>query len=150
MILSETDAKRMLEKILSYSNADSISLYLTGLNSYNLRFAVNTLSTNGYDDGLTLYLTSNFGKRSGSVSLNRFENPDIKEAVKRSEALSKIAPENDEFMPPLPPQQYLTPDNYSKDTESLSSDKRAETVAAMINKSLQSDVTSAGYFESQV
>src|SRR6266540_244468 len=102
MILTLEDAKRLLDKILSYSKADSISLYLTGYNNYNLRFAVNTLSTNGYDDGLTVYITSNFGKRSASTSLNRFEDEEIRNAVKLSEALAKIAPENEEFMPPLP------------------------------------------------
>jgi predicted Zn-dependent protease len=150
MILNETDAKRLLEKMLSYSKADSISFYLTGSNNYNLRFAVNTLSTNGYGDGLTVYLTSNFGKKSGSVSLNRFDESDIKEAVKRSESLARISPENEEFMPPLPAQKYLPSNNYSEGTENLSSDTRAEDVAGMINKATQNDVTSAGYFENEV
>lgn len=150
MILNEKDAKKLLEKISLYSKADSISLTLTGLNSYNLRFALNSLSTNGYGDNLSVYITSNIGKKSGRVSLNEFNEKDIRDAVKISEEFARVSPENDEFMPPLTTQKYRESKNYSKDTESISPNKRAEIVGSVINKSIQNNVTSSGFFENEV
>jgi predicted Zn-dependent protease len=150
MIFNENDAKRFLENVLKYSKADSIDLTLTGNNIYNLRFALNSLSTNGYSDGLSLSITSNIGKKSGSVNLNKFEGKSIKEAVEKSEQIAKLSPDNKEFMPPLEPQNYLPGVNYVKDTEELSVEKRAEMLIYPIGESDKNDVVSAGYVEDGV
>jgi predicted Zn-dependent protease len=145
MILPESEARKLLEKVLSYSKADSCSLHLTGNNNYNLRFAVNSLSTNGYEDGLSVSITSNFGRRSGSVSLNRFDDNDIRDAVKLAEAIARISPENNEFVSPLRPQTYLKGNNYFKATEDFDAGTRANAVGRMIEKSGKNDVVAAGY-----
>ncbi len=150
MILNEQDAKRFLENVLKYSKADSISLSLTGSNSYNLRFALNSLSTNGYSDGLSLSITSNIGKKSGSVNLNKFEGDSIKEAVEKSEQIANLSPENKEFMPPLEPQQYKEGVNYVKETENFSVNNRANILTFPIDESIKKDVSSAGYIEDEV
>lgn len=150
MILNEKEAKMMLEKVLQYSKADSISLSLIGFNSYNLRFALNSLSTNGLADGLTLSITSNIGKKSGSVRLDNFEGDSIKKAVEKSEHIAKLSPDNKEFMPPLEHQTYLTGNNFSKETESISIKKRAELVKPIIDRSISNELKSAGYFDNNI
>lgn len=150
MILNESEAKKFLEKALKYSNADSIELSLTGFNSYNLRFALNSLSTNGNSDGLTLSITSNVGKRSGSVSLNNFEGDSIQKAVEQSEQIAKLSPENKEFMPPLEPQSYIKGVNFSENTENLKANRRANLLKSVINESESANLTSAGYIEDSV
>ncbi len=149
MILNESDAKKFMEKALQYSKADSIELSLTGFNSYNLRFALNSLSTNGYSDGLTLSITSNIGKKSGSVTLNNFDGDAIKNAVEKSEEIAKLSPDNKEFMPPLAPQTYSNGVNYSKNTESLSKNERANLLKSVINESENANLSSAGYIEDE-
>ena len=84
MILNEDEAKKLLQKVLSYSKADSISAVLHGGDTYNIRFALNSVSTNGYADGLSLNVTSSIGKKSGSVSINKFDDESIKAAVEKS------------------------------------------------------------------
>ena len=150
MILTEKDAKKFLENVLKYSKADSINLSLTGSNNYNLRFALNSLSTNGYSDGLNLSITSNIGKKSGSANLNKFESDSIKEAVEKSEQIAKLSPENKEFMPPLEPQKYKEGVNYAKETVDLSVDDRAKLLSYAIDESIKKDVVSAGYTEDNV
>ena len=150
MILNEIEAKKMLEKVLQYSKADSISLYLTGFNNYNLRFALNSLSTNGLADGLTLSITSDIGKKSGSVRLDNFEGDSIKKAVEKSEHIAKLSPDNTEFMPPLEPQNYLKGNNFSKKTESISVNKRAELIKPVIESSISNKLKSAGYFDDNI
>lgn len=150
MILNESEAKKFLEKALQYSKADSIELSLAGFNSYNLRFALNSLSTNGNSDGLTLSITSNIGKKSGSVSLNNFEGDSIKKAVEQSEHIAKLSPENKEFMPPLEPQTYLQGVNFSENTEKLEAGKRANLLKTVISESESTNLSSAGYIEDSV
>jgi predicted Zn-dependent protease len=149
MILNEHEAKKFLENALQYSKADSITLSLNGFNNYNLRFALNSLSTNGYSDGLTLYITSNIGKKSGSVSLNNFEGDSLKKAIEKSEEIAKLSPDNKEFVALLPPQTYLQGVDYSKDTENLTVDRRSDMLTYVIDESSKRDLTSAGYVEDE-
>ena len=127
MILNEADSRKLLEKVLSFSKAEAVSAWLSGSNTYNLRFAINSLTTNGYSDQLTLSVTSYIGRKSGSVTVNKFDDESVKVAVEKSENIAKLSPENKEFMPPLEPQSYLTANNYSSSTEHLESAARAES-----------------------
>ena len=147
MKLSEQEAKNLLEKILRYSTADSAVIRLSGSDTYNLRFARNSISTNGYSDELTVNISSSFGKKSGSVSTNKFDEVSLKEAVKKSEEIARFSPENKEFMPPLAAQQYTAAANYYPETENLSTGARSEIVSNVINSSVASNVVCAGYME---
>lgn len=149
MILNENEAKNLLTKILSHSKADSISATLTGKDTYNIRVARNSASTNGYADSLTVTITSNFGKKSGSVTTNKFDDDSIKEAVKKSEDAAKLAPESKEFMPPPDAQTYSAANNYSENTKNLSYDKRSEILSYIVDESAKNNVTTAGYLEDE-
>ena len=150
MILNENEAKNLLTKALSYSKADSISATLTGSNTFNLRFALNSLTTNGFADGLTISITSDIGKKSGNVEVNKFDDKSIREAVEKSEEIAKLSPDNLEFMPPLGAQVYPNAINYSPDTEGMNHNKRAGNLLYIIQQSVNKGVISAGYFEDGV
>lgn len=147
MILNENEAKNLLSKILGYSKADSATALLVGSNIHNLRFARNSLTTNGFSDGLALTISSNIGRKSGSVTTNKFDEESLKQAVKSSEEIAMRSPDNKEFMPPLGKQEYLSAINYSVETERLTGVERSEILSYIINESIANNVTSAGYFE---
>ena len=65
MFLSKEESQKIIDKIITYSKADSVSVNLSGGKSHNIRFAVNTVSTNGSSDSIDVSITSNFGKKSG-------------------------------------------------------------------------------------
>lgn len=150
MILNENEARNLLAKVISNSKADSAIATLSGNNSYNIRFARNSLSTNGFADGLSLTITSSIGKKSGSVTTNRFDDSSLKEAVSRSEEIAKLSPENREFMPPLTPQVYSESFNFSENTAKMSAADRTTQVSYVIESSIKNDVTCAGYEEDEV
>lgn len=150
MILNKDEAKKILQKAISYSKADSISVSLYGNNTYNLRFALNSVSTNGYADGLSMNIVSNIGRKSGSVRINIINDEAIKAAVEKSENIAKISPENKEFMPPIEAQTYSEGVNYSENTENLSESQRAEKLEYILDESIKNNVQSAGYLEDQV
>lgn len=150
MILKEGEAKDLLSKVLDYSNADSASISLTGSNIYNIRFALNSITTDGFSDGLELTITSNIGKKSGVISTDRFSDEYLKEAVKKSEEIAKLSPDNKEFMLPLPPQSYLKGINYSNKTEELTPYKRANLLSPLIEAAKSKNLNSAGFFQDEV
>ncbi len=150
MILSENEAKNLLTKVLSNSKADSAIASLEGNNTYNIRFARNSISTNGFSDGLSVRISSNIGKKIGSVSTNKFDDASIKEAVKKSEDIARVSPDNKEFMPPLESQSYLGAINFSGNTENLKGEDRSQKISYVIDRSVSNDVTSAGYMEDEV
>lgn len=150
MILSENEAKNLLTKVLSNSKADSAVASLRGNNTYNIRFARNSISTNGFSDGLTITISSNIGKKTGSVSTNKFDDASLKEAVKKSEDIANLSPDNKEFMQPLGSQNYMPAVNFSTDTENLQGSSRSEKVSYVLRQSIRNDVTAAGYLEDEV
>ncbi|HUC80361.1 MAG TPA: DNA gyrase modulator, partial [Flavisolibacter sp.] len=73
-ILTEQEAKSLIDKILSFSKADEVNITLNGGRSGNIRYARNTVSTNGETDNLSIAVTSVYGKRSGTATGNEFND----------------------------------------------------------------------------
>lgn len=149
MILSENEAKNLLTKVLSHSAADSITASLSGANSYNIRVARNSPSTNGFADSLSVSVTSNIGKKSGTTSTNKFDDESIRAAVKKSEDIARLSPDNKEFMPPLGSRTFSQANNYSAETENFKAEDRSGILSYLISESLKNDVVTAGYLEDE-
>jgi predicted Zn-dependent protease len=146
-ILSKEEAKQILEKVMSFSTADSLEASLSGSGRGNIRYARNTVSTSGFNDDISLGVTANFGKKSASSTINEFDDESLKKVVKRAEELAKLAPENPEFMEPLGPQDYKESKTYYKSTADISPEYRAEVAKNSIEPAKAKDVTAAGYLE---
>ena len=84
-ILSKEEARKVLEKAIGFSRADGCSASLNGGERGNIRYARNSVSTAGEDSNLSLAVTSNFGKRSGSATINEFDDASIEKVVRRAE-----------------------------------------------------------------
>lgn len=150
MILEKDEAAKIIEKILSYSSADSASVNLSGGNSYNLRFALNSVSTCGAVDSVSVSITSNFGKKSGSVTITSIDDESLKKGVKHSEEIAKLAPDNEEFMPPPEKQDdYYEVKEYFEDTNSITPEGLADKISYTLDKAGQNDLVAAGYSKVQ-
>lgn len=143
--LSESEAQAILQKTLSYSKADACQVRLTGGRKGNVRFARNTVSTSGGTVVLTLDIASSFGQRTGAVRVNEFASDSLAKAVRDSEELARLAPENPEHVELLGPQTYVEPRSYVSATAELTADGRADLTAASINACRSADLTGAGY-----
>ena len=146
-MLNEQEAKKLVDKILSYSKADEISVTLNGSRTGNIRYARNTVSTNGETDNMSFSVTSVFGKRSGIATGNEFDDASLEKTVRRSEEIARLAPENPEFMPALGPQQYGQGTNYSENTAQIDPVARVEAALASIDACIATKTTAAGYLE---
>jgi predicted Zn-dependent protease len=144
-IYSKEEAKQLLDKALSYSKAETCEVNISGDNSGNIRYARNTVSTAGYQNNQNMVIQSSYGNKVGVATLDEFTDEAIARAVKTSEELAKLAPENPEFMPPMEQQQYLETKQYFESTAKINPDFRAKVAASSIEPARAKDVTAAGF-----
>lgn len=144
-ILSETEARAILQKVLALSKADECDVNLGGGRSGNLRFARNTVSTSGGSEQLGLGVTSSFGKRSGTASINEFDDASLARVVRTSEELARLSPENPEYVELPGPQKYLEPAGYFASTANLTQEDRVRQVAASLGICREAKLVAAGF-----
>lgn len=145
-IYTKEEAKQIMEKALSFSTADTCEINLSGSESGNIRYARNTVSTAGHRSNQTLVVQSSFGKKSGTATIDEFDDESLKKVVKRAEELAKLSPENPEFMAPLGPQEYDKSITFKESTAKITPDYRAEVANSSIGPAAAKNVTAAGFF----
>src|SRR5947209_3380305 len=106
MIMNKAEADRLLKKILSLSKAEETQAGINANDDGNTRFALNGVTTSGQSSDLGLFVTSYFGKKSGTATTNQFDDASLEKCVRASEDIARLAPEDPETMPRLGPQQY--------------------------------------------
>ncbi|HQQ99098.1 MAG TPA: TldD/PmbA family protein [Cyclobacteriaceae bacterium] len=146
-IYTKEEAKKILQKVISYSKADGCEANLSGSNGGNIRYARNSVSTAGESSDVTLAVQSYYGKKSGTATINEFDDASLEKVVRRSEELAQLAPENPEFMEPLSQQEYGDSKTYVEATAKITPEYRAQAAANSINPAAAKDVTAAGYLE---
>ena len=146
-ILSKEEAKKIIDKVLSYAKADETAVTITGGRTGNIRYARNSVSTSGESNNLALGVTSVFGKRSGTATINEFDDASLEKTVRRAEEIARLAPENPEYMPMLGPQTYLTTNPYSESTAKIDPEYRAKAAFDSLDPCRKKNLTAAGYLE---
>jgi predicted Zn-dependent protease len=147
-ILTEDECKAILKKALSYSKADECEVSLNGSDSANIRYARNSVSTSGALSSTSMAISSAFGKKLGIVTLNEYTDEAISAAVKRSEELAKLAPENPEYMPFLGPQTYApSASMFVPATAAITPAQRTTMVAQSLDVAKQNKLTAAGFLQ---
>ncbi|WP_405223313.1 TldD/PmbA family protein [Dokdonia sp. Asnod1-B02] len=146
-IFSKEEAKKVMEKAMSFSTADACVINLGGSESGNIRYARNSVSTSGHQSNQSLAVTASFGKKSGTATIDEFDDASLEKVVKRAEELAKLAPENPEFMQPLGPQTYDESKTYVEATANMTPEYRAEVAESSIQPAKANDVTAAGFLD---
>ncbi|WP_199118356.1 TldD/PmbA family protein [Pedobacter sp. ASV28] len=146
-ILSKEEAQAILKKVLSYAKADACEVSLNGSDGGNIRYARNAVSTAGQIDVMSLGVSATFGKKTGTATINEFDDASLQKVVKRAEELAMLAPENPEYMPPLGPQTFAESLTFNAKTAAMSPDTRADMVAKSLSVSKAADLEAAGFLE---
>src|ERR1700710_2848559 len=146
-ILSKDEAQTLLKKVIAFSKADDCEAGLNGSEGGNIRYARNSVSTAGDISQLTLGVTSYFGKKSGSATINEFDDKSLEKVVRRAEELAQLAPENPESMPLLGPATFKESITYVPATAAMTPESRADAVAKSINVAKEAKLEAAGYLE---
>src|SRR5579872_3523669 len=146
-MISKEESKQLLEKVLSYSKAEGCQVTLSETHIGNIRYARNTVTTSGKRKNMSISIMSYFGKRSGNATINEFDDASIEAAVRQSEDLAKLSPENPEFMEPLGPQVYEDSKAFSDSTASITPSYRAQAAHDSIQSAAHNNVVAAGFME---
>ncbi|HVS02894.1 MAG TPA: TldD/PmbA family protein [Thermoanaerobaculia bacterium] len=146
-MLSKDQAQALMKKVLGYSKADACEVNLNGGTTGNIRYARNTVTTSGSVSDMTLVVQSNYGKKSGTATINELDDASLEKVVRRSEEIARLAPENPEFMEPLGPQKYAEPKGWSDATAAIDPAYRAKAATASIGPSREKKLVAAGYLE---
>ena len=144
-LLSEDQALSLVDKAIKQSEAEGVFVTLsTGEESLS-RFSENQISQNISKNRFSLSITSYFGSKSASASTTEIEPEAIKETIRRSEELARIAPEDPEWVPLLEPQKYeqRTP-AFDTKTATLSPLARGEIVQQVCALSAKAAVEGSG------
>lgn len=147
MILSERQTRELAERVLSKARGDSVSVAITSREQRNLRFARNGATTNGGRHSISVSITVNVGRRSGSYATTQTDDAALTAAVEEAERIARIAPENAEFMPPLGPQSYGPSAGYHATSARADGRRYADMLAPVIAAARERDVLAAGYIE---
>ncbi len=146
-ILTKEEAQALLKKVLTYSKADECTVSVNGSESGNIRYALNAISTSGDISTLSLSVNSTFGRKTGTASINEFDDASLKKVVQRAEELAQLAPENPEHMPLPGPMDYKEGIGFVQGTAAISPDQRADAVAKSITAAKDAKLQAAGFLE---
>lgn len=145
-VLSRDQAQALVERVIKMSKADEVQVNVGGGYSANVRFADNRISTAGGVTGANISVQSAFGPKHAVTSTNDFSDEGIERAVRQSESLARLAPDDPEAMPLLDPQQYENVNAYFDSTAQLGPDGRASAARLAIDPcKAAGDLKAAGF-----
>jgi predicted Zn-dependent protease len=144
--LNQEEAKRICDRVLSFSKADECSVAINGSRNGNIRFARNSVSTAGLNEDRRLVVTVAYGKRQGTASVNEFDDKALEQAVRRAEDTARLAPENPEYVPVPGKQEFKGTGEYFASTAAIDPDFRAEVASHAILAGRKNKLVTAGFF----
>lgn len=146
-ILSKDEAQALLKKVLSYSKADECEVNIFGSDNGNVRYARNAVSTSGLVSQNTLVVSSAFGKKLGTATINEFDDASLEKVVRRAEELAQLAPENPEFVSFLKPQTYADSKTFVPETAAITPKQRSTFVEESLKVAKEKKAVAAGFLE---
>ena len=143
------EAKKLAQRALSFSRADECEVMLQLNDSSHTRFAANEVTTSGTTRDLEIRITSRSKGKSGTVQVNDTDAAPLEAAVRRSEALMAIAPENPEWVEGLGPQAYAKIAAFHEETAAAGAEARRGGVGAALEAARGQKLNTSGYFETE-
>ncbi|HEX4934553.1 MAG TPA: TldD/PmbA family protein [Gemmatimonadaceae bacterium] len=149
-IMNRDEAQALIARIRSFSKADAVEVQIFGGNTTNVRFADNQMSTAGGVSDFQVGVQSYFGAKHAIVTTNEVTDEALRAAVEKSEKLARLAPDDPESMPQLPPQQYQPVEAYFPSVANMTAEERAQVaLTALAPCRAAGDLAAAGYLENR-
>ncbi len=150
-LIQEDEALSLIDQVIGQSEAEAVEVSLSNSEEALTRYSENQITQNVSSTGFKLSVTSYFGKRSATTSTTELDIEAITEAIRRSEDLARIAPEDPEWVPLLDPQTY---DNripaFDGATANLSPLARGEKVQTVCQMCTDAKVEGSGTLSTDI
>jgi Predicted Zn-dependent proteases and their inactivated homologs len=150
MYSDETSVRDLLQKVLSYSQADQTEVVLHTTRSALTRFAVNHIHQNLQAEDHELRVRAVVGKKVGVATTNRLDDASLRTVVEQALAIARVQPENPEFHSLPAPQPIVPAHGYSERTAAFTAEERARRVAILVQLAKERSMEAAGAFSTNV
>lgn len=147
-LATEASFKEIAHHVLQSCTAEHAFVSLGDSDSSTLRFANNQVVQHVSVREPSVSVRVAFGQKAGSASTNRFDKASLTEMVRRAEAIAKLAPEDPEYMPPLPKQDYIKVQSFRKSTAASTPTRLAQTVKPIVDLCAKRELKGAGIMTS--
>jgi len=149
-LASETTFRRIAETILSAAKADDTFVSFRDTESTTLRFANNQVVQHVSVREPSVSVRTAFGKKTGSASTNRLDADSLLDTLRRAEAIARLAPDDPEYLPPLPRQSYLTPPTFRASTAAAAPKDLARRTQPVVEQCVRNELVGAGILSNDI
>jgi predicted Zn-dependent protease len=149
-LTSRDEFRFLAEVVLKRSTGDHTLVALYDQHSGTTRFANNRIVQNVDTRRASLSVTVTFGRRHGTASTTDFTAGAIQEAVTRATQIAHLSPDDPEHLPPVEPQQYLTPPTTRAETAAAGPARRLEYTNEAIGQCRMENLAAAGIVSSSI
>lgn len=149
-LASEATFRSVVDRVLSASTADDTSVGFGDSESTTLRFANNQVVQHVSERAPYVSVSVAFGERAGRATTNRLDADSLLDAVRRAERIARLAPEDPEYMTPLPRQRYLKVASFRDSTAAATPTDLAGRAKPAIDKCQQHGLTAAGIMTNSI
>ena len=145
-VMTQEQAAAAIDKIKKLSSADEVIVNIGGGYQSDVRFAANQMSTAGGVWNQQAAVTSVFGKKHATAVTNDLSDDSLKRVVTQSETLTKLSPDDPEWLEGLGPQTYMPVQRYFDSTANLSPEDRARAALTALDPARKAgDLQAAGF-----
>jgi predicted Zn-dependent protease len=146
------DAPKLLEEALQVTRAvapdGEVRITLTEARQANTRYARSEVTSNGDVDETTVNLEVAFGLRHAGYVTNQVDAASLRQAAEMAARLARLAPEDPEWMPVLPPQKYIpVPKAHDERVAAMTAQDRAEAIKPCLAAAAKGKVEVAGMIQ---
>ena len=142
----EPTIRALLQKVLSYSQAEQTEVLYLATSSALTRFANNFIHQNVAETNHELRVRAVSGKRVGVASTNRLDDESLRRVTAQALEIARLSPENPEFHSLPSPQPIVPASGYNERTANFSPEERAQNVGIIVQLAKERGLESAGAF----
>jgi PmbA protein len=147
--MEKDKAFEILEKGLTYSEADQTELVFMGEDFSLTRFAENVIDQNMSRADHTLMARVVFGKRIGVAATNSIKDEDIKKVIKDAEEIARYSQEDSDFV--SLPESSPAPEvkGFFPKTSEYSPSERAKGIQGAVRRCKSQNLSGTGAFQTE-
>ena len=150
MYSDEASVCTLLQKILSYSQAEQTEVAYLGTESALTRFATNHIHQNVAESNAELRVRAVVGQRIGVAATNRLDDESLRRVTEQALEIARVQPVNPEFHSLPAPQPISAAPGYSERTAQFTPEERARQVGIIVGLAKERGLESAGAFSTTV
>ena len=149
-LTSRDEFRFIAEQVLKRSTGDHTLVTLHDQHCGTTRFANNQIVQNVDSRRGSLSVTVAFGQHQGTAGTTDFTAGALQEAVARATEIARVSPDDPEYLPPVEPQQYLTPPTTRSETAAAGPARRLEYTNEAIGQCRMENLDAAGIVSSSL